>query len=489
MRTIVVVNQPKDWPLDLPGIEVVSARHYLTGKAYPPGRGTVVYNLCRSYRYQSLGYYVSLLAAARGHRPLPSLSTIQDLKTIAILRLADVDLEDQIQRSLHDLHSNHFTLSIYLGKNVAKRHDALCRSLFRLFDAPLLRAEFERDGQWHLTRVSAIGAKEVPEEHWPFVIERAKTFFSKPRFQQNRRRPARYNLAILVNPSEPLPPSDEGALRRFERSARRHGLEPTRIEREDYGRLGEYDALFIRETTSVNHHTYRFARRAVMEDLVSIDDPISILRCTNKVYLAELLARHRIPIPKTVIGHRDNYRELPQLIGLPCILKQPDSSFSQGVHKVDTETALFEAAEALLERSDLIIAQEFLPTAFDWRIGVLNRKPLFFCRYHMASKHWQILKTETTGNIRYGAADTLPEDAVPAQVMSTALRAANLIGDGLYGVDLKQIGRKCYVIEVNDNPTIESGVEDRILKDALYDTIMAEFVRRIQQLREGRNHP
>jgi glutathione synthase/RimK-type ligase-like ATP-grasp enzyme len=202
-----------------------------------------------------------------------------------------------------------------------------------------------------------------------------------------------------------------------------------------------------------------------------------------------LLARHRIPIPKTVIGHRDNYRELPQLIGLPCILKQPDSSFSQGVHKVDTETALFEAAEALLERSDLIIAQEFLPTAFDWRIGVLNRKPLFFCRYHMASKHWQILKTETTGNIRYGAADTLPEDAVPAQVMNTALRAANLIGDGLYGVDLKQIGRKCYVIEVNDNPTIESGVEDRILKDALYDTIMAEFVRRIQQLREGRNHP
>ena len=64
----------------------------------------------------------------------------------------------------------------------------------------------------------------------------------------------------------------------------------------------EFDALFIRETTLVNHHTYRFARRAASEGLVVIDDPESILKCTNKVFLAELLSRHKMPMPQDAGG-------------------------------------------------------------------------------------------------------------------------------------------------------------------------------------------
>ena len=65
-------------------------------------------------------------------------------------------------------------------------------------------------------------------------------------------------------------------------------------------------------------------------------------------------------------------------------------------------------------------------------------------------------------------------------VVKTALKAANLIGDGLYGVDLKMIGDKVYVIEVNDNPNVEHGVEDLVLKDAIYDRIMLSFLRRLE---------
>ncbi len=56
------------------------------------------------------------------------------------------------------------------------------------------------------------------------------------------------------------------------------------ITRDDSNRLSEFDALFIRETTSVDHHTNRIARKALAEGLVVIDDPESILRCSNKVY-------------------------------------------------------------------------------------------------------------------------------------------------------------------------------------------------------------
>lgn len=69
---------------------------------------------------------------------------------------------------------------------------------------------------------------------------------------------------------------------------------------------------------------------------------------------------------------------------------------------------------------------------------------------------------------------------VPQQVLDAATKAANLIGAGLYGVDLKEIEGKAYVIEVNDNPSIDHGVEDLFLGDLVYDRIMTEFLRRIQ---------
>jgi glutathione synthase/RimK-type ligase-like ATP-grasp enzyme len=77
-------------------------------------------------------------------------------------------------------------------------------------------------------------------------------------------------------------------------------------------------------------------------------------------------------------------------------------------------------------------------------------------------------------------------ELVPKSVMRNALAAANLIGDGLYGVDMKQVGAQSYVIEVNDNPSIDSGVEDLLLKDALYRRIMEVFLRRIEDRKRAR---
>ena len=82
MPTLIVVDDPADWPLEIPGSELVPARAYLAERRYCGTRGIKVFNLCRSYRYQSLGYYVSLLAEARGHKPLPSVTTVQDLKSV-----------------------------------------------------------------------------------------------------------------------------------------------------------------------------------------------------------------------------------------------------------------------------------------------------------------------------------------------------------------------------------------------------------------------
>ena len=44
-----------------------------------------------------------------------------------------------------------------------------------------------------------------------------------------------------------------------------------------------------------------------------------------------------------------------------------------------------------------------MPTQFDWRVGVLNRQPLYVCQYFMSKNHWQIVKHEADGRFEEGA--------------------------------------------------------------------------------------
>lgn len=489
MQRIIIVDHPQDWPLDLPDVQVVSGKEYLTSEAFKKQRNVKVFNMCRSYKYQSIGYYVSLLASARGHKPVPSVATIQDMKSQAIVKLASDEIDELIQKSLHDLTSDEFVLSIYFGKNLAKKYDRLSAQLYRMFHAPFVRAHFHREnGKWGLRKVGPISAKEIPESHHDEVVGFAKEYFAGKRSGLAKRPDIRYSIAILLNPEEVLPPSNEGAIKRFVKAAEKLHMEAEIIDRDDYSRLGEFDALFIRETTSVNHHTFRFARRAAAEGLVVVDDPESIMKCTNKVYLQELLEKNQIPAPKTVVVHRDNTGEIIDKVGLPCVLKQPDSSFSQGVLKADNPAMLEQALMQLFEKSDLVIAQEFLPTEFDWRVGIFDGKPMYACKYYMARKDWKVVTTDAAGRPQSGRSETMPVETLPRKLLALALKAGNLIGNGLYGLDIKQVGNQYCVIEINDNPSIDHGFEDLVLKDDLYMRIMEVFLRRITAVKEGRSH-
>ena len=127
-----------------------------------------------------------------------------------------------------------------------------------------------------------------------------------------------------------------------------------------------------------------------------------------------------------------------------------------------------------------MLAQEFLYTEYDWRIGVLDGKPLYACQYMMAGKHWQIVQHSADGRYKEGDSRTLSVEQAPQDVVRIAVRAAKLVGDGLYGVDIKPTASGPKVIEINDNPSIDAGIEDAVLGAGLYQRIMDEFVRRLQ---------
>jgi glutathione synthase/RimK-type ligase-like ATP-grasp enzyme len=354
---------------------------------------------------------------------------------------------------------------------------------FDTFRVPLLRIEFRREGQWRLHQVTMQSLQRLPAGDREAFGRALEAYLARRWRAPRAPRRYRYDLAILHDPDEAMPPSNRRAIRKFIEAGRKLGVDAELITRRDYAKLAEFDALFIRVTTQVNHYSYRFARRAEREGMAVIDDPLSILRCSNKVYLAELLRRSRITTPSSVVLAPGGLDAAEQVCGYPVVLKVPDGSFSRGVFKAEDRVQLEARAREMFDHSELILAQAYTYTEFDWRVGVLNRRPLYVSQYYMAKRHWQIVKHGSTGSRLAGDATTLPVERAPREVVKTALRAANLIGDGFYGVDLKQTpDGSVMVIEVNDNPSIDAGVEDQVLGDRLYEEVMAEFVRRLSDI-------
>jgi glutathione synthase/RimK-type ligase-like ATP-grasp enzyme len=294
-------------------------------------------------------------------------------------------------------------------------------------------------------------------------------------------RPKPFRIGCLFDPNDPQKPSCEDTLDKFDRAALRKGALFEVIGLNDLGRLPELDALFIRTLTGIGCPSFAFAQRAASLGMPVIDDPESIARCSNKVYLHELFAREDIPTPKTLIVSRRTPIDTILSLGPPTIVKLPHGSFSTAVKKADDRAELEAILKDMFKQSPLLIVQEFTPTPFDWRIGVLNGRILFAAKYHQARAHWQIARRMPSGATHFGKVEAVPVDAVPAAVRRIAVRGSKLIGDGLYGVDLKEVNGKALMIEINDNPNIEVGEEDGIEKDKLYDTVIAGFLRRIRR--------
>jgi glutathione synthase/RimK-type ligase-like ATP-grasp enzyme len=284
---LILVERKSHWKNSSAGYPVITAAEYLTEPAWQTKKGLRVVNLCRTQKYLGEGYYCSLLAEARGHRVIPSVRTIRDLSRKSLYSLDTGNLDKKVRRILGKRHkgleTTSFSVTVMFGQSPLPDLGNFARELFELFRVPLIRVIFENKGVWRITDIKALGLKDLSEDLEEDFNTALDGYLSKRWRAPRRRQQARYDLAILHDPKEDMPPSDSRALKRFIQSARRLGMDAELITRRDFGRLGEFDALFIRETTAIDHHTYRFSRKASAEGLVVIDDPDSLLRCPYKI--------------------------------------------------------------------------------------------------------------------------------------------------------------------------------------------------------------
>src|SRR3954468_2506859 len=163
MKTLVVIDHVQKW-FEIADGTVLAARRYLA-EAETGNEGTVrVLNLCRTGRYQGRGYYVSLVAEARGQRPVPDIKTIENLRSEAYVRALEAEIQPLVQETLHHDESDRFQLNVYLGQHPG--HQALAEQLFARVRVPLLRALFARtEGCWRLDALQALGLADVPMQN------------------------------------------------------------------------------------------------------------------------------------------------------------------------------------------------------------------------------------------------------------------------------------------------------------------------------------
>ncbi len=244
-------------------------------------------------------------------------------------------------------------------------------------------------------------------------------------------------------------------------------------------KISGLDALFIRSRTDSMNISYAAARIAELNGVPVIDDSESIRVCSDKINMYFHLMKKEVPMPKTIFMKKgevtlENLEKVFKIFHRPIILKEPSTSFSARVERVYTKEEFIKVSRRFIKLSDWFVVQEYIESEFDWRIGVLNGEFLYACKYIIPNKTFKI-QDSVDGHLVYCDVESIPKDQVPEEVINLGIKAANSIGNGLYGVDIKEGQNGIYVIEVNDNPSLDGG-EDKSYPD-IYEKIINHLMR------------
>jgi len=272
--------------------------------------------------------------------------------------------------------------------------------------------------------------------------------------------------------------SERQALSKFKSTAESLGHTFDFIFKDDISKIDKYNALFIRATTDPSNSAYVISRLAQLAGLKVIDDPHSIRTCSNKAILHDLFIKNNIPSPKSLLFTGDYSKESMDNIfvtlGTPVILKTPYTRFSSHVEKAYDEREFIEISKCFLRKSKVLIVQEYIQSEFDWRVGILQNKVLYLCKYCIPEGGWKV-KSKINGKNVWGATIAVPRENISPELEKICIDLSRCVGDGLYGLDIKETNNGYKVIEINDNPSLYNGYEDTANGD-IYEKIIDALV-------------
>src|ERR1700746_2445356 len=261
---VILVDQSRDLPnAETPHQGLTTSGYLARPRLFELGRPKLV-NLARSYAYQSKGYYASLLAEARGHRVVPTVETMLELREQKLYEHALPELEDELNRCARRADfqpDGELKLLVCFGIARDQRFESFGRLLFDWFRCPALEVIVE-PGEWlSIERIRPRNINRLANGEGVFLRESLHQHTRREWRDPKARTVSQYAPAILYDPNEKMAPSSPSSIKHFARIAEKLSVDVEPITRRQLAELAEFDGLFLRETTSIDNPTYRFSRR------------------------------------------------------------------------------------------------------------------------------------------------------------------------------------------------------------------------------------
>jgi len=245
------------------------------------------------------------------------------------------------------------------------------------------------------------------------------------------------------------------------------------------GALARYDAIIPRIGASITGYGVSMVRQFEQQQVPVVNGSVAIACTRDKVRTLALLARHRLPVPRTVctrsLAGLDAALDL--VGGCPAIVKLQHGAQGIGTMIAETPQALHSLIETLWAMGQEIVLQEYIRESEgrDIRALVVGGRVV-------AAMRRQARPGEFRSNLhRGGTGDGL---SLPPRYRHCALKAAALTGLDIAGVDLLEGRHGPLIVEINSSPGLE-GIEQATGVDVA-ETIIAIAEKRAREGGPGR---
>ncbi len=224
-------------------------------------------------------------------------------------------------------------------------------------------------------------------------------------------------------------------------------------------KLEGFDAIIPRIGASVTFYGTAVVRQFEMMDVYCLNESQAISRARDKLRSMQLLSREGVGLPVTGFAHSpDDTEDVIRLVGEePFIIKLLEGTQGKGVVLAETKAAAESVIDAFRNLDAYFLVQEFIKEAkgADIRCFVIGDKVV-------ASMMRKAKDGEFRSNLHRGGKATSVE--ITDEETQTAIKAAQIMGLNVAGVDIIRGKAGSLVLEVNSSPGLE-GIEKSTMRD------------------------
>lgn len=217
--------------------------------------------------------------------------------------------------------------------------------------------------------------------------------------------------------------------------------------------LSHYDAILPRVGASITYYGTAVVRQFEQMDVYTPNTSNGIVNSRDKLRALQILSRHDVGIPHTtfVRDRKDVLPSIRQLGGAPVIIKILEGTQGVGVILADSEKVAEAIIETLQSTKQNVLVQKFIAESRgrDIRAFVVGDRVVGAMRRVAQGNEYR-------SNVhRGGHAEKVNIDP---EFEETAVRAAQILGLRVAGVDMLEGNDGPLVMEVNSSPGLE-GIE------------------------------